>query len=163
MSDTKQCDYIKERIDKQIEYFDSSAVKNQKRYKFLKSAAILCNILTTMTIALAFVVPEILKISMGILALILSTFVLATYQWEEFFNYGAKWEKFRLVAEEIKSEKWLYLNNAGRYYNKNPEECKKLLVEIIEEILRGTDFSYFSIMVEPGKGMQERMKPIEKR
>jgi len=68
-----------------------------------------------MTIALAFTVPEGYKISMGILALVLSTVVLATYQWEEFENYGAKWEKFRLVAEQLKSEKFLFLNNSGRY------------------------------------------------
>ncbi len=97
--------YIADRVDDQLDYFDSSALRNQKAYRRLKGISIACNVLTTMTIALAFTVPQEYKIAMGILALILSTIVLATYQIEEFQSYGAKWEKFRLVAEQIKSEK----------------------------------------------------------
>ena len=108
-------EYIAKRVDDQLAYFDSSALKNQRAYKRLKSTSIACNVLTTMTIALAFTVSEQYKVYMGILALVLSTIVLATYQWEEFQNYGAKWEKFRLVAEQLKSEKFLFLNRAGHY------------------------------------------------
>src|SRR5437660_9282029 len=108
-------DYMKNRVEHQISYFDLSALKNQRAYRCLKLTSIACNILTTMTIALAFTVPEAYKVTMGIIALVLSTLVLATYQWEEFENYGAKWEKFRLVAEQLKSEKAMFLNSAGRY------------------------------------------------
>ena len=161
MTETKQLEYVTERVDDQFGYLDRKAVKYQRCYKFLKSIAVICNILTTMTIALAFAVPENYKIVMGIIALVLSTIVLATYQWEEFHNYGAKWEKFRLVAEELKSEKFLYLNNAGHYSNRNPEDSKKFFIETVEDILRRTNFSYFSIMVEPGKRIQDRMKSFE--
>ena len=99
--------YMKERVDDQLSYFDSSAIRNQHAYRRLKLAAISCNVLTTMTIAWAFTVPEQYKVCMGILAQILSTVVLATYQFEEFQNYGAKWEKFRLVTEQLKSEETL--------------------------------------------------------
>jgi hypothetical protein len=111
--DTNEFDrYMKEQVDDQLNYFDTNAKKNQKWYRRLKLSAILCNVLTTMTIALAFTVPENYKVKMGILALALSTIVLATYQFEEFQNFGAKWEKFRLVAEQIKSEKYKFLNRA---------------------------------------------------
>jgi len=95
---------------------------------------------------------------MGILALILSTIVLATYQIEEFQSYGAKWEKFRLVAEQIKSEKYMFLNGAGRYLTVNSDESKRLFIETIEGIIRGTDISYFSLMVEPGKRIEKRLQ-----
>ncbi len=149
--------YITERVDDQISYFDRSAIKNQKRYRLLKRASIICNILTTMTIALAFTVPMEWKVCMGILALILSTVVLATYQWEEFENYGAKWEKFRLVAEQLKSEKLMYLNRAGRYRSEEQEHDQEF-VESIESIIRGTDISYFSLMVEPGRRIEKRLE-----
>ena len=106
--------YMKERVDDQLSYFDSSAIRNQHAYRRLKLAAISCNVLTTMTIAWAFTVPEQYKVCMGILALILSTVVLATYQFEEFQNYGAKWEKFRLVTEQLKSEETLMPQGAPR-------------------------------------------------
>ena len=111
-----------------------------------------------MTIALAFTVSENYKVYMGILALVLSTIVLATYQWEEFQNYGAKWEKFRLVAEQLKSEKFMFLNRAGRYSSLKEGESSSVFVETVETIIRGTDLSYFSLIVEPGKRIEKRLQ-----
>ena len=151
-------EYLRKRVDDQIRYFDSSAMKNQGRYRFLKRTSIICNILTTMTIALAFTVPEQYKVLMGILALVLSTLVLATYQWEEFENYGAKWEKFRLVAEQLKSEREMYLHHAGRYTSADKEINHRSFVEAVESVIRGTDISYFSLMVDPGRRIEKRLK-----
>ncbi len=151
-------DYIKTRLDDQLSYFDSSAIRNQKSYKTLKRVQIVCNILTTMTIALAFAVPADYKIAMGILALVLSTVVLATYQWEEFESYGAKWEKFRLVAERLKSEKHMFLNGVGLYSAGDDDRKKSQLIETGERIIQGTDLSYFTLIVEPGKRIEKRLE-----
>jgi len=110
-----------------------------------------------MTIALAFTVPDEFKVTMGIVALILSTIVLATYQWEEFENYGAKWEKFRLVAEQLKAEELMYQNQAGRYALPDEERRHRDFVETVEAIIRGTDISYFSLMVDPGRRIEKRL------
>lgn len=150
--------YMNERVNDQIGYFDSSAIRNQKAYRRIKMTSISCNVLTTMTIALAFTVTDPYKVWMGILALILSTIVLATYQLEEFQNYGAKWEKFRLVAEQIKSEKYRFMNRTGAYSDKDDQENKKQFVETIEAIIRGTDIAYFSLMVDPGKRIEKRLQ-----
>ena len=150
--------YLIDRVDNQFSYFDRNAIKNQRRYRRLKRTAIFCNILTTLTIALAFTVSDDHRTAMGILALVLSTIVLATYQWEEFENYGAKWEKFRLVAEQIKSEKEYYLESAGAYAVEDDVERRRKLVERIESVIRGTDISYFTLMVEPGRRIERRLE-----
>ena len=144
-------------MDEHSDYV-KSAIKNQKSYKTLKRVQIVCNILTTMTIALAFTVPADYKIAMGILALVLSTVVLATYQWEEFENYGAKWEKFRLVAERLRSEKHMFLSGAGLYSSGDEVQKKRRLVETVEQIIQGTDLSYFTLIVEPGKRIEKRLE-----
>lgn len=163
MSDTNFDDYMKSRVEDQLSYFDLSAIKNQKAYRRLKLTAIACNILTTMTIALAFTVPEAYKVWMGILALVLSTVVLGTYQLEEFQNYGAKWEKFRLVAEQLKSEKYMFLNRVGTYSSADDTANRRDFVERIEGTLRGTDIAYFSLMVEPGRRIEKRLQQPEER
>lgn len=149
--------YLTERVDDQIEYFDVNAIRNQKVYKKLKGAAIFCNTLTILTIALIFILALYFKI-LSIVALTFSTIVLATYQIEEFYNFGAKWEKFRLVAEQIKSEKYLFLNEVGTYSSGDTDEKKRLFIEKIEGIIQGTDRSYFSLMIEPGKGIEKRLQ-----
>jgi len=155
--------YLTERVDDQLKYFDGSALKYQKYYRRLKLTAITCNILTTMTIALAFTVPEGLKVYMGIVALVLSTVVLATYQVEEFQNFGAKWEKFRLVTEQLKSEKYMFLTGAGQYASPDGSENERRFVERIEAIIRGTDIAYFSLMVEPGKRIEKRLQQQQEK
>lgn len=158
-----QDEFIIKRVDDQLKYFDTKAIENQTNYRRTKTLSILCNVFTTFIIALAFTVPENLKIYMGIVALALSTTVLATYQWEEFNNYGSKWEKFRLVAEQLKSEKCLYLNKAGRYSHDNPDENHKLFVETIENMIKGTDIAYFTLLVEPGKRIEKRLEYSERK
>jgi hypothetical protein len=150
--------YMLERVENQVGYFDSNAIKNQRLYRGLKRTSIICNILTTLTIALAFTVPDAYRTWMGIAALVLSTIVLATYQWEEFENYGAKWEKFRLVAEQLKSERELYLERAGSYAIEDDEARRRAFVESVESIIRGTDMSYFTLMVEPGRRIEKRLE-----
>jgi hypothetical protein len=163
MSEADFDDYLKSRLDDQLNYFDSSALKNQKSYRRLKLVAIACNILTTMTIALAFTVPERYKVAMGILALVLSTIVLGTYQLEEFQNYGAKWEKFRLVAEQLKSEKHIFLNRCGVYSSADDDATRREFVERVEGAIRGTDIAYFSLIVEPGRRIEKRLQQPEER
>lgn len=149
--------YLTKRVDDQIEYFDSNAIWNQKVYKWLKGTAIFCNILTILTIALIFIVTPYFKV-LSVVALSFSTVLLATYQIEEFYNFGGKWEKFRLVAEQLKSEKYMFLTNSGTYASDDIDRKKCLFIEKIEGIIQGTDRSYFSLMIEPGKGIEKRLQ-----
>ncbi len=157
---TEERDYITGRLDDQLSFFDKNAIKNQKYYKRLKRIGIFANLITTILIALAFTVPEYFKVYMGIIALFSSTLVLGTYQLEELENFGAKWEKYRLVAEQLKSEKHLFLNGCANYDIDNMETRLKLLVDTVEHIIRGTDLSYFSLIVEPGKRLEKRLEQL---
>lgn len=150
--------YIADRIDNQISYFDTNAIKNQKIYRRFKSSAIWSNVLTTLAIAIVLNIPDSWTLAWTLSTLVLSTWVLFTYQWEEFHNHGAKWEKFRLVAEQLKSEKFLYINGAGRYKGMSDSEAHERLVETVENIIKGTDISYFSLMVDPGRRIEKRLE-----
>jgi Protein of unknown function (DUF4231) len=151
--------YLHDRVDDQISYFDRSALSNQKRYRLLKYTAIICNVSTTIVIGLALATSERYKIGFAIAALVLSAVVLLTYQWEETANYGAKWEKFRLVAEQLRSERFFFMNRSGPY-GSCPDDATRhhLLVESVERLIRGTDIAYFSLMVDPGKRIEKRLE-----
>ena len=150
--------YITDRVDDQVEYFDQHARRNQRIYRFLRMTTITCNVLTSLAIALTFAAPARYKVYVGLGALVLTMIVLATYQIQEFYNFGAKWEKFRLVAEQIKSEKYLFLNDAGAYCAGDTESMKRAFIERIEGIIQGTDKSYFLLMTEPGKAIEKHLQ-----
>ena len=119
--------YLTDRVDDQIKYFDLNAIRNQRIYRFLRMTAISCNVLTALAIALTFAAPALYKVYVGLAALGLTLIVLATYQIEEFFNFGAKWQKFRIVGELVKSEKYIFLNGAGVYSSGDVEQRKTVI------------------------------------
>jgi len=92
------------------------------------------------------------------LSLVLSTVVLATYQWEEFKNYGSNWSKFRLVAEHLKSEIVMFRHGVGKYSVATPEERERRFIEAVEGLIQGTDLNYFSVMVEPGSRTETKIQ-----
>ena len=95
--------------------------------------------------------------------MLLSSAVLGVYQWEEVYNYAAKWEKFRIVAEQLKSERHLFEQGAGRYRDSEERERHREFVEHAEAIIKGTDLSYFSLLVEPGKRIEKRLETTDGR
>ena len=132
--------YISERVDDQYNYFDSNAIRNKKAHNFLNALTISCNLLTTSAIAMRFALSQQLelKLTLGVLALIFSAIVLATYQVEQFQEFGTKWVKFRFIAEQIKSEKLMFLYEVGRYSRGATDEAKRRFINRIEDIIHGT-------------------------
>lgn len=55
----------------------------------------------------------------------------------------------------------MFLNRAGAYATSDEEEAERHFVETIEAIIRGTDISYFSLMVEPGKRIEKRLQQTQ--
>lgn len=143
--------YMAERVDSQVENFDQLARRNQRIYSVLRMTTITCNVLTALAIALTLAAPARFKLYVGLGALVLSMIVLATHQIQEFNKFGAKWQKFRTVAEQIKSEKFLFLNDAGTYRAGDTDSKKRAFIESVEGIIQGTDKSYFALMMEPGE------------
>lgn len=150
--------YMTERVDCQVEEFDHQARRNQRIYGFLRMATITCNVLTTLAIALTLAAPARFKLFVGLGALVLSMIVIATHQIQEFYKFGAKWEKFRTVAEQIKSEKYLFLNHAGTYRAGETDSKKRAFIESVEGIIQGTDKSYFALMIEPNKEHETQLQ-----
>lgn len=150
--------YMSDRVDSQVENFEQHARRNQKIYGILRMTTITCNVLTALAIALTLAAPARYRIYVGLAALVLSMIVLATHQIQEFYKFGAKWEKFRTVAEQIKSEKFLFLNDAGTYRAGDADSKKRAFIESVEGIIQGTDKSYFALMIEPGEENETQMQ-----
>ena len=150
--------YMTERVDSQVENFDQHARRNQRIYSLLRMTTISCNVLTALAIALTLAAPARYRIYVGLAALVLSMIVLATHQIQEFYKFGAKWEKFRSVAEQIKSEKFLFLNDAGTYRAGDTDSKKRAFIESVEGIIQGTDKSYFALMIEPDEESETHLQ-----
>ncbi|HTS43779.1 MAG TPA: DUF4231 domain-containing protein [Puia sp.] len=103
-------EYVKERLDDELNWYSRSSVFNKNFYQSLKTAEI----------AISVVIPFLtgylkesnsIKYIVGVLgllvAIIAGTLVL--------FKFQEKWIEYRTTAESLKHEKYMFLTQSGPY------------------------------------------------
>jgi hypothetical protein len=141
--------YLKERWADQQAYFERKATANQTLYMRTRVVTLVAIWLTPISIAGAILYPPLQSALYDFIPLVLSSAGLGSYQWEELYNYGAKWAKFRLVAERLKGHRELFLQRTGMYRDLDDAAAQKQFVEFCEGLIEGTDVNYFILMVDP--------------
>lgn len=121
--------YISERLDDQINWYDKKSSWNQKRYKRLR----------IITISLAVMIPfltglidenskDLLKILIGVsgaMVAIIEGFQ-STYKFQE------NWIQYRTTTESLKHQKMLFLTQSGPYAS---DDSFSVLVENVEALI----------------------------
>ncbi|SMC55704.1 DUF4231 domain-containing protein [Primorskyibacter flagellatus] len=123
-----ETDYLEQRLDGQIEWYDRKSVSNQAAYKKLR----LIEIIAAASIPLlAGYIDKHVYVGMviGALGLIVAVLagVIGLYRFQE------NWGEYRAVSEALKQEKFLFLARAAPYDGEKPFE---LLVTRVETMLR---------------------------
>ncbi|MDW5564164.1 MAG: DUF4231 domain-containing protein [Methanomassiliicoccus sp.] len=109
------------RLDNQIEYYDTSSIKNQRRYKTLK----IVEIGAAALIPFAAFMPYS-QFSTSLLGVI----VVFTEGIQQVYQFHANWISYRSTCEALRHEKFLFLARAGPYSSSpNPDI---LLAERVE-------------------------------
>jgi hypothetical protein len=141
--------YLDGRWKSQCDYFERAAAANQKNYMRTRIVTLIAISLTPLSIAGAIIFPKAQNTLYDFVPLVLSILAIASYQWEELFNYGPKWAKFRLVAERLKGHRELFLQRTGMYRDLDDKSAQRQFVEYCEGLIEGTDVNYFVLMVDP--------------
>ena len=123
-----QEEYIKERLEDQIAWYDRTSVKNQKWFKRLQVAAILASATIPFLSGYITETTILLKLSVGFLGLAVAaiTAILGLYKFQE------NWLEFRTTCESLKHEKYLFLTKSEPY---DQEESFRLLVDRVESLI----------------------------
>ncbi len=124
--DEKQ--YIEQRLDNQIEWYDFKSKQNQKWYKRLKLIEII--LATTIPFLVGYVSEKMLslKLVVGLLGVLVAVIsgILALYKFQE------NWTEYRTTCESLRHEKYLFLTKSEPY---NVEESLPLLVQRVEALI----------------------------
>ena len=99
-----QDDYIKDRVDGQIEWYDRKSGMNQRWFRWLRIVEIIAAASIPLLVGYADSIPEF-KVVVGILGLLIAVIagVLGLYQFQE------NWNGYRTTCEALKQEKYLFL------------------------------------------------------
>jgi hypothetical protein len=103
-------DYIKDRVDGQIEWYNRKSGTNQRWFRWLRIVEIIAAASIPLLVGYADSISEF-KVAVGILGLLIAVIagILGLYQFQE------NWAGYRTTCEALKQEKYLFLTKTQPY------------------------------------------------
>ena len=138
-------EYVQERLEGQINWYDRKSRYNQKMFKWLRFGEII------VAASIPFIAGLITKEnqcwktlvgSMGVIVAVISG-VLALFQFHE------RWIEYRTTCESLRKEKYLFLTGTEPYTGENTFET---LVQRVEMLVSKENTSWAQHLMKPDKG-----------
>ena len=127
---SEEKEYIENRIQKQIEYYDQKSEKNKKTYRFL----MILNVIAGALIPIFSLVSDTsLPIQIIISALGASISIIISVV--SLYNFRELWVQYRTNCEMLKSTLYLYNTKSGIFHNNSESENFHLLVDTCEKYI----------------------------
>ena len=136
-------EYLKERVNDQISYYEKAANKARKKHVGIQTAVIV----------FALVVPVLVSAEswsgMGaelrVVAIFASLLVAILNGVANFRKYGDLWLSYRMNEEFLKHEKFLFITASGKY--EDAKTALSLFVQTVESII-STEHEKFRSLIE---------------
>ena len=134
-------EYLKNRLDDQIDWYDRKSSKNQKNYKLFQLILILSA--AAIPLLSGYLGQEgttkYLPYIIGVLGFLVAiiTAILSLYKFQE------NWTAYRTTCESLRQEKYLYLTKTDPYKGKS---ALNLLVQRVEMLISKENSSWAEIM-----------------
>jgi len=121
-------DYIKQRLDDQINWYDKKSIVSQKWFKGLRIAEIFLSGSITLLIAIGLIMDDITKIVIAFIGFSLAIIagILALY------NFQENWIEYRTTCESLRHHKFRFLTKSEPY---DKENAFQNLVNNIEALI----------------------------
>jgi hypothetical protein len=121
-------EYLQERLDDQINWYDKKSSWNHTCFKRLRAAEILFSVTVPFLISQIGGDSSLLKLITGMMGIIVALIagLVTLYRFQE------NWVEYRATAEILKHEKYLYLTQTAPYDGNN---AFHLLVETVESAI----------------------------
>lgn len=121
-------EYIRDRLDDQINWYSEKSQWHQKWFKRLRAIEFL--FATSIPFLVSYITPEtgILRLVVGAMGIVVALIsgLVTLHRFQE------NWIEYRTTAETLKHEKFLFLTQAPPYEGDNPFQ---LLVERVESTI----------------------------
>lgn len=150
-------DYLVNRYEDQISYYEKASAKNQKKYKNYQWLLIILSTLTTILAALPsdkLDLKYLIVISAGVVTILSS--VLKTFQYQEL------WISYRSTIEQLRPELFYYKFNVGDYGQADIDK-ETLFVTRIEGILGKERESWPIYKQLLGGGSQQAIDDLQRK
>jgi len=141
----KDDEYIKERLQDQIDWYDNKSIENQRTFKRLRKAEIIAAALIPFVSGMTASISGMLlpgSIVTGLLGVAVTIFasILALGQHQE------NWIEYRTTCESLKKEKYMFQTGVEPY---DGEDAFSLLVQRVETLVSKENTNWAQYMMKP--------------
>ncbi|MFM2068635.1 MAG: hypothetical protein RLZZ584_3544 [Pseudomonadota bacterium] len=120
-------DYIAQRLDDQMTWYEKKSASNQQAYKRLRMVELVAAALIPLISGMGTQVPQA-SVIVGLLGVLIALAAGAM----SLFKYHENWLQYRTTAEQLKHERFMYLSQTGPYAG---SDRYATLVERVEKAL----------------------------
>ena len=146
-------DYIRDRINDQLRFYDKKAVYYKSRYLSMRAATVIGGAMVPVLVNLTFnnlalnlwvfvLHINVVKVATTLISLMVVLFVSL----ESVYHFKEQWRNYRSTAEMLKKEYYLFVSGKGRYAGKGPEVAFKVFVEKCETAIDVENASTLQVM-----------------
>lgn len=146
--------YITDRLEDQIKWYDTKSLHNQKRFKQLRMAEIIAAsfipFLTALSVNFSNSGLTVNSYNLGIIGtVIVGILGIAITIIASILNLGQhqkNWIEYRTTCENLKKEKYLFITNSEPYDN---DDAFTILVQRVEALVSKENTNWAQFMMKP--------------
>ena len=143
-------EYITQRLDDQIGWYDLKSLSSQRWYKWLRMAQFVAAAL--IPFLAGYLDPEVPEIGFGVGLLgVAIAIITATL---DLYRFQAHWIEYRTTCEALRKEKHLFLT-ASEPYTSDPAATFRLLVQRAEMLISKENSTWAHYVRQPSSGQDE--------
>ena len=126
--------YISERLDDQISYYDKKSIEYKKKHELISILTIVISASIALVPAFISVLPNH-KALFTFLSALLAATITVLQSIDKLKKYNELFYQFRMTCEKLKQEKELYLYQSGEYKTSETMTNEQLFIERCESIM----------------------------
>ena len=124
-------EYMKSRVDDQIEWYDKKSVKCQRWYKFLQ--------------AIEIIIAASIPVLSGYTSQCFTITIIESLT--KLYKHHENWIEYRTTCELLRYQKYLYITKSAPY-NDEPESIDNIFVRNIENIISSENNKWKNINIK---------------
>ena len=121
-------EYLEQRVDDQINWYDKKSATNKKFHNYLKFSEIILALSIPLLAGFVTYETDYIKYLIGVLGFLVAGIAGVMNQ----FQFKDKWTEYRTVSESLKQEKYLFQTKTAYY---NSENSFDNFVERVENLI----------------------------
>ncbi|MEW6084042.1 MAG: DUF4231 domain-containing protein [Chloroflexota bacterium] len=150
-------DYIAERVNDAIAWYDKNANKYKKYYLQMRATTVIGGALVPVLVNLDFDYIDVLTT-------ILSLIVVLLVSLESVYHFREQWTNYRSTEQSLRREYFLFTSKGGTYANQDNATAYTHFVDRVEEIIGVESSSTLKILSSLAEAKaEEKAKPAHEK